>query len=99
MIIVAYAFIHIICIASIANYGHQNGMIAKMIEQHKNKLLRGNDMKNVVTNIFDEIDKLLNKHSVMVYSQDGSAKLLFLRTLEVDLIELKNKYLSECPTE
>jgi hypothetical protein len=74
-------------------------MIAKMIEQHKNKLLRGNDMKNVVTNIFDEIDKLLNKHSVMVYSQDGSAKLLFLRTLEVDLIELKNKYLSECPTE
>lgn len=50
-------------------------------------------MKKIVTEIFDKIDELLTKHTVMVSFQDGSSRLLFNRTLEIDIAELKNELL------
>lgn len=65
----------------------------------KNKLLRGSIMEKIVTEIFDEIDKLLDKNVIMIPFQDGRLKLCFERTLEVDLSELKNEILSKYTTE
>ena len=50
-------------------------------------------MENVITEIFDEIDKLLDKNVIMVPFQEGAYKMYFDRTLEIDLAELKNKSL------
>ena len=47
----------------------------------------------IISNIFNEIDKLLDKHVIMVPFQEGAYKLYFNRTLEVDLAELKNNLL------
>lgn len=49
--------------------------------------------EDIVTEIFDKIDKLLTKHVVMVSFQDGSSRLLFNRTLEIDIAELKSELL------
>ena len=49
-------------------------------------------MENVIK-IFDEIEDLLDKNTVMIRVQDGSSRLYFKRTLEVDITELKNKLL------
>ena len=50
-------------------------------------------MEKIIIEIFDEIDKLLDKHVIMVPFQDGAYKMYFNRTLEVDLAELKNNLL------
>lgn len=50
---------------------------------------------DIVTEIFDKIDELLTKHAVMVSFQDGGSRLLFSRTLEIDLAELKNNLLGD----
>jgi hypothetical protein len=50
-------------------------------------------MEKIITEIFDEIDKLLDKHVIMVPFQEGCYQMYFNRTLEVDLAELKNNLL------
>ena len=50
-------------------------------------------MEKIITEIFDEIDKLLDKNVIMVPFQEGAYKMYFDRTLEVDIAELKNKLL------
>ena len=50
-------------------------------------------MEKIITEIFDEIDKLLDKHVIMVPFQEGAYRMYFNRTLEVDLAELKNNLL------
>lgn len=52
-------------------------------------------MEKVVIEIFDKIDELLTKHTVMVSFQDGSSRLLFNRTLEIDIAELKTEFLKK----
>lgn len=61
----------------------------------KNKLLNGVNMEKIVTEIFDEIDKLLDKHAIMVPFQENAYKMYFNRALEVDIAELKNKLLGD----
>lgn len=50
------------------------------------------EMEKIVTEIFNEIDKLLDKHVVMIPFQDGAYKMFFDRTLEIDFAKLKNNY-------
>lgn len=50
---------------------------------------------DVVEEIFEEIERLLDKHIIKVKYTDGLSTLVFKRTLEVDLFELRKKYESE----
>ena len=52
-------------------------------------------MKKIVTEIFDEIDKLLDKHTIMVPFQEGCYQMFFHRSLEVDIAKLKNNFLGD----
>ena len=42
--------------------------------------------------IFEEIERLLDKHIAKANYTDGTFTLVFKRTLEVDIAELKKKY-------
>ncbi len=46
----------------------------------------------VAAEIFGEIDRLLDKHIAKANYTDGTFTLVFKRTLEVDIAELKKKY-------
>lgn len=49
-------------------------------------------MEKIVTEIFDEIDKLLDRHTIMVPFQEGCYQMFFHRSLEVDIAKLKNNF-------
>lgn len=55
-------------------------------------ILKATTKADTAREIFEEIDKLLDEHMVKLTYIDGTCTLVFKRTLEIGIAELKKKY-------